>query len=68
MAPANEIVTKVIEAAEVDNLPKGSLVGDQVGGRSFNDNVAAALERRSHIGWNDYRDGDHTWTVIQIQR
>jgi hypothetical protein len=62
-----EIVTKV-EPSEVENLPKGCVVGDQFGGRSFNDNVAAALERRSYLGWNDYSEGDQTWTVIRIQR
>lgn len=67
MIEAREIVTVLTEAQAVKQLPKGAIVGDQVGGRSFNDNVAAALERRSYHGWSDFCEGDERWTLIVIQ-
>jgi hypothetical protein len=63
-----EIVTALTEPSEVTRLPKGAVVGDVYGGRSFTDNVAAALERRSCGGWRDVRNGDQRWTLILIER
>lgn len=62
-----QIVTAVAEPSEVMRLPKGAVVGDVWGGRSFNDNVAAALERRSNGGWRDISQGDQKWTLILIE-
>jgi len=62
-----EIVTVVAEPSEVRLLPKGAVVGDICGGRSFTDNVAAALERRSSRGWWDVTKGDQRWTLILIE-
>ncbi len=63
-----EIVTSVTEPSEVTRLPKGAIVGDIYGGRSFSDNVAVALERRSSGGWRDISKGDQKWTLILIER
>ncbi len=63
-----QFIANINHAKEVDHLPKGAIVGDQVGGRSFSDNVAAALERRSYRGWRDVADGDSVWTVIVVER
>ena len=62
-----EIVTLLTEASEVKGLPTGVVVGDKVGGRSFSDNVAAALERRSFGGWQDVSKGGEQWTLIYIE-
>jgi hypothetical protein len=64
----SEIITNLRAASEVNELPKGAVVGDCCGGRTFNDNVAAALERRSADGWNDVTEGETRWTVIRVQR
>ena len=61
------IITTVEEVA-VRQLPVGSIVGDQYGGRSFNDNVAAALEQRSTAGWRDIQRGESNWTLIRIEK
>lgn len=61
------IVTAISEVSHVTRLPRGAIVGDLVGGRSFNDNIAAALERRSHSGWVDLSDGEKRWTLILIE-
>lgn len=61
------ILTTVEEPA-VGQLPVGTLVGDQFGGRSFNDNVAAALEQRSTGGWRDVQHGESNWTLIRIEK
>jgi hypothetical protein len=68
MKDLSSLVTQVADATQVRELPKGSIVGDQVGGRSFTDNIAAALERRSNGGWQDLDNGDQRWTVIRIEK
>ena len=42
------------------------MVGDTCGGRSFNDNIAAVLEKRSYAGLREIVDGDEHWTVIYL--
>ncbi len=68
MRDAIEIVTLVAEASEVKSLPKGAVVGDNCGGRTFNDNVAAALERRSCTGWKDVEKSGQNWTLILLDQ
>ena len=68
MKDFTSLVTQIADTAEVNDLPKGSIVGDQFGGRSFNDTVAAALERRSQGGWQDIVDGQQCWTVICVEK
>ncbi len=68
MMEENEVVTFLSEASEVNGLPKGAIVGDNCGGRSFNDNIAAALERRSCSGWQDVDKSGQQWTLIMIER
>jgi len=63
-----QIVTTLTEVSEVKTLPKGSRVGDLYGGRSFNDNIAAALERRSQCGWRDIEEAGQRWTLIELDR
>ncbi len=67
MREALGIVTVLSEPIEVRQLPKGAIVGDQFGGRTFTDNVAAALERRSYRGWLELSDGNERWTLITIE-
>lgn len=67
MIPAS-IVTRLSQPSEVSELPKGAIVGDLVGGRSFNDNIAAALEKRSNCGWQDVCEGQERWTLICLER
>ncbi|BDC50482.1 hypothetical protein F183_A27980 [Bryobacterales bacterium F-183] len=62
-----DIIT-CLQEPQVPTLPRGTVVGDQYGGRTFTDNVAAALERRSHCGWREYQDGETRWTLIVIER
>ena len=64
----DQIVTNVNGVSEVKTLPKGSLVGDLCGGRTFNDNIAAALERRSQCGWRDIEEAGQRWTLIELDR
>lgn len=68
MINQSDIITNLSVASEVKELPKGAIVGDCCGGRSFNDNVAAALERRSADGWKDVSEGDTRWTLIRMER
>ena len=68
MIENQQIVTCVTEVFEVSALPRGAVVGDKCGGRSFNDNIAAALERRSFSGWQEFKDGAQSWTLIFIER
>jgi len=63
------IVTRVASPAEARLLPAGSVVGDLHGGLTFNDAVAAELERRSLGGWQEVQaPGGETWTVIVVNR
>jgi hypothetical protein len=63
-----EIVTRVSDTVTALGLPCGTVVGDTFGGRTFTDNIAAILERRSFTGWTEFADGDQKWTVIVLQR
>lgn len=63
-----KIVTMLNQPDEVRSLPKGAVVGDLFGGRTFNDNVAVALERRSHCGWRDCVENGERWTLIELDR
>jgi hypothetical protein len=63
-APITSVPT--IEAARL--LPKGSVVGDLCGGVTFTDAVAAVLESRSPLGWQEVRFGEQDWTVIVLDR
>ena len=58
----DRIITRLESASDVSGLPCGVAVGDRFGGRSFTDNVAAALERRSFRGWSQLDE----WTLIVI--
>lgn len=58
------VVQRIADIAEISGLPCGTTVGDRCGGRSFSDNVAVALERRSFHGWLDVQG----WTLIVIDR
>lgn len=64
----DNIITRVSSAREAQTLPPGCAVGDTCGGRSFNDNIAVALERRSYHGWREVDNGEICWTVIFIER
>ena len=61
-----KVVTHIDNVLEARNLPCGATVGDTCGGRSFNDNVAAVLESRSHGGWHEVQTGDTSWTIIRL--
>ncbi|HUB34508.1 MAG TPA: hypothetical protein VMA31_15825 [Bryobacteraceae bacterium] len=61
------IVTKIASVREARALPEGSIVGDLHGGLTFTDAIAAALESRSHGGWQEVQaPGGEIWTVIVI--
>lgn len=61
------IVTKIATASEARALPEGSIVGDLHGGLTFTDAVAAALESRSHGGWQEVQASNGAiWTIIII--
>ncbi|MBY0508372.1 MAG: hypothetical protein K2X03_30950 [Bryobacteraceae bacterium] len=62
----DQIVTTLSQASEVKTLPKGTIVGDIFGGRTFNDNIAVALERRSCCGWRDWMESGQRWTLIEL--
>lgn len=63
-----KVVTRISDASEARQLPRGATVGDTCGGRSFNDNIAAVLEKRSFGGWREVNDGNNRWTVIVLAR
>ncbi len=63
------IVQKLSCVSEAAALPRGTVVGDRHGGLTFTDAVAAALESRSHGGWQEVETpGGETWTVIVLNR
>lgn len=65
----DSIVTKVASSKDVKNLPPGSIVGDQHGGLTFTDAVAAMLESRSAGGWHEIQTPTgQIWTVIVLNR
>lgn len=63
------IVQSVSSVREAAALPRGAVVGDRHGGLTFTDAVAAALEARSHGGWQEAQTpSGETWTVIVLNR
>lgn len=62
------IIQTVANAKEAKALPRGSVVGDQHGGLTFTDAVAAALEARSTSGWQEVHSAGETWTIILLNR
>jgi hypothetical protein len=66
---AGSIVQGVASVREATALPRGTVIGDRHGGLTFTDAVAAALEARSHGGWQEVEtpSGD-IWTVIVLNR
>jgi hypothetical protein len=65
----SDIITQLASIKEARALPCGSVVGDQQGGLTFTDAVAAALEARSLSGWREvHTAASETWTIIVIDR
>src|SRR5438046_2184195 len=72
----SSIIRKVHSRKEALALPAGSVVGDNHGGLTFSDAVAAALECRSMSGWRDVDHncceslvrGDGGWVVRRSMR
>lgn len=62
------IIRKITTVKEARALPPGSIVGDQHGGLTFTDAIAAALESRSSGGWQEVQAGTETWTLIILNR
>jgi len=63
------IIQVVASVKEARTLPAGSVIGDQHGGLTFTDAVAAALESRSLGGWQELRAEDGgMWTIICLNR
>jgi crotonobetainyl-CoA:carnitine CoA-transferase CaiB-like acyl-CoA transferase len=63
------IITRVTSTKEARALPAGTMVGDQHGGLTFTDAVAAALESRSMSGWQEtHGPSGEIWTVIVLNR
>ena len=61
------IVTRIANVKEARALPPGAVVGDQHGGLTFTDAVAAALEARSSGGWQEVQSPQgQTWTLIIV--
>lgn len=61
------IVTRIESVSEARALPEGSVVGDLHGGLTFTDAIAAALESRSHGGWQEVQTSEgEVWTVIVV--
>jgi hypothetical protein len=68
-ADLSTVITKVASVKEARTLPSGSVVGDQHGGLTFTDAVAAALEHRSLSGWQETRmPSGEIWTIIVVSR
>ncbi|HEY1338774.1 MAG TPA: hypothetical protein VGF59_14760 [Bryobacteraceae bacterium] len=61
-------VTKLSSVKEARALPPGAVVGDLHGGLTFTDAIAAALESRSHGGWQEMQISGETWTIIVVNR
>ncbi len=63
------IIQKIGSVKEAAALARGTVVGDRHGGLTFTDAVAAALESRSHGGWQEVvTPSGETWTVIVLNR
>jgi hypothetical protein len=68
-ADTARIITKLASLKEARLLPCGSVVGDLHGGLTFNDQVAAELERRSLGGWQERQvPSGEVWTYIVVNR
>jgi len=71
-APAPDfsvVITRLASVKEARALPRGSVIGDQQGGLTFSDAVAAALEARSNAGWREVvAPSTDTWTIIVLDR
>ena len=74
MAPAKVVpqiplpITTIADINTARALPKGSVVGDLYGGLTFSDAVAAVLESRSPVGWQEAEIDGKSWTVIVLGR
>ena len=74
MAPAKAVpkipllITTVANINAARALPKGAVVGDLHGGLTFTDAVAAVLESRSPVGWQEAQIDGASWTVIVLDR
>jgi hypothetical protein len=72
LAPAIDtasIVTKLESVKEARGLPSGAVVGDQHGGLTFTDAIAAFLESRSTGGWREIQAASGAiWTIIILSR
>jgi hypothetical protein len=65
----SHLVTKLSTVKEAHLLPAGSVVGDQHGGLTFTDHVAAVLENRSMGGWREIKTpSGEIWTLIVLDR
>ncbi len=64
------VIRSISNVQEARSLPRGSVVGDLHGGVTFTDQIAAALESRSRIGWREVEPvpGGDRWTVIFLDR
>jgi crotonobetainyl-CoA:carnitine CoA-transferase CaiB-like acyl-CoA transferase len=62
----SSFVTKLASVKDARELPVGAIVGDLHGGLTFTDAVAAALEARSHGGWQEIQISSETWTIIVL--
>jgi hypothetical protein len=63
------IVRRLTSPQEVRALVAGTIVGDQHGGLTFTDAVAAALEARSTGGWQEMQvPSGEIWTIIILNR
>ncbi len=65
----SQVIRELAGVEEAMALPAGSVVGDPYGGLTFSDAIAAALECRSSIGWQDIViPSGEVWTVIVLDR
>lgn len=69
-ADMSQVITNLATPQEARALARGSVVGDQHGGLTFTDAVAAALESRSFRGWHEFvpSPGAPAWTLIVVDR
>ncbi len=66
----SSVITSLASPKDAKVLPRGSIVGDLHGGLTFSDAVAAALEKRSNLGWQEFEPapGAPHWTLIVLDR
>jgi hypothetical protein len=65
----SSVISRVNNVKEARALPAGAVVGDQHGGLTFTDAIAAVLETRSMGGWQEIQDpSGEVWTVIIVNR